>query len=214
MADSDPNLKEYHDRADVSARRIAKVYAETLLNAAQKQGQDQDVLEELGSLVRDVFEQDPRLEVLLSSAAIGRHARREAIQKVFGGRANRLFVNFLQVLNDHERLDLLRPILTAATQLYDERHRRLRVIVSSAVPLPDDLRQRLEENIRTHFHLEPVLVPQIDPKLLGGLKVRIGDMQYDGSVLSRLETLRDQILARSSHEIQSRRDRFSINEGN
>ena len=75
-AETDPNLKEYHDRADVSARRIAKVYAETLLNSAQKQGQEEAVLEELNSLVRDVFEKDPRLETLLSSAAMGRIARK------------------------------------------------------------------------------------------------------------------------------------------
>jgi F-type H+-transporting ATPase subunit delta len=209
---TEPSLKEFHDKADVSARRIAKVYAEALLDAATAQGQDGDVLAELDSLVRDVFEKEPRLETLLSSAAIGRHARHEALRKVFAGRASSAFTNFLQVLNDHERLNLLRPILSAAIDMYDERHQRLRVIVASAVALPDDIRQRLENGVRAHFHLEPVLIPRIDSALLGGLKVRIGDIQYDATVLNKLDTLRDQILARSSHEIQSRRDRFSTDE--
>ena len=209
---TEPSLQEYHDKADVSARRIAKVYAAALLNSAEKDGQAETVLAELDSLVRDVFERELQLEVLLSSAAIGRHARRASLQKIFGGRASTTFISFMQVLNDHERLGLLRPILAAASAMYDERHRRLRVLVSSAVPLPDDIRQRIENGVRTFFHLEPVLIPLLDPALLGGLKVRIGDMQFDGTVRNRLDNLRDQILARSSHEIQSRRDRFSTGE--
>jgi F-type H+-transporting ATPase subunit delta len=209
---TEPTPKEYHDRADVSARRIARVYATALLDTAEKQGQADTVLAELESLVRDVFEKEPRLEVLLSGAAVGRLARAAVLHKIFAGRASQLFTNFILVLNDHERLDLLRPILTAAIELNDQRRRRLRMLVFSAVPLPDEIRQRLENGVRTFFHLEPVLIPQVDPALLGGLKVRIGDMQYDASVRNRLDNLRDQILARSSHEIQSRRDRFSTGE--
>lgn len=208
----EPSPKEYHDKADVSARRIAKVYAEGLLNAAEKKGEADAVLAELDSLVRDVFEKEPRLEILLSSAAVGRHARHEALDKVFAGRATTTFANFLHVLNDHERLNLLRPILTAATELYDKRHRRMRVYVDTAVPMPDDIHQRLEAGLREHFHLEPVFIRRVDPALLGGFKIRIGDMQFDATVLNRLGLLRDQILARSSHEIQSRRDRFSTGE--
>jgi F0F1-type ATP synthase delta subunit len=101
---TEPSPKEYHDRADVSARRIAKVYATALLDSAQKEGQAEAVVAELESLVRDVFEKDPRLEMLLSSAAIGRHARHESLRKIFAGRASKTFLNFVQVLNDHERL--------------------------------------------------------------------------------------------------------------
>ncbi len=152
---TEPSPKEYHDKADVSARRIAKVYATALLDTADKQGQAETVLEELGSLVRDVFEKEPRLETLMSSAAIGRHARHDTLAKIFAARASDTFANFVQVLNDHERLNLLRPILSAATELYDQRHRRLRVFVTSAVPLSDEARQRLEAGVRKFFHLEP-----------------------------------------------------------
>ena len=59
------------------------------------------------------------------------------------------------------------------------------------------------------MRLEPILDLTLDPELLGGLIVRVGDWQYDGSVSGRLKTLRDHLIARSSHEIQSGRDRFS-----
>jgi F-type H+-transporting ATPase subunit delta len=204
-----PSAKEFHDKADVSARRIARVYAESLLNAAKNQGQEDEALAELDVLVRDIFPTQPRLETLLSSAALGRKARHDVIQTLFASRTTAAFTNFLQVLNDHERLDLLRPILTEAHALFDQRHGRLQVLVTSAVPLLDEVRRRLETSVRDYFHLEPVLKARVDPEVLGGLKVRIGDMLYDASVRSKLDNLRNQILASSSHEIQSRRDRFS-----
>jgi F-type H+-transporting ATPase subunit delta len=55
------------------------------------------------------------------------------------------------------------------------------------------------------------LQEQVDPDLLGGLIVRVGDWVYDASVRRELETLRSELIARSSHEIQSRRDQFSSN---
>ena len=56
---------------------------------------------------------------------------------------------------------------------------------------------------------EPVLELTVDPTLLGGLVVRVGDNLFDGSVRTRIDTLRKQLIERSSHEIQSGRDRFS-----
>ncbi len=199
---------------DVSARRIARVYAEALLNAAQKQGQADTVLEELDSLVKDVFNLDPRLEALFSGAAIGRHARADALAKVFQSRASDTFYRFLLVVNEHERLDLLRAILTEARDLHDERQRRLRVLVYSAVPISDEQKGAIEARVRERFELEPILVPILDPKLLGGLKIRVGDRQFDATVRARLDLLRQQLIARSSHEIQSGRDRYSTAVGN
>lgn len=205
--DSSPT-QEFHDKADVSAHRIAKVYAESLLNAAKSLNQEQAAMDELDSLVRDIFPKEPRLEVLLSSAAVGRKARKEAIERLFGT-ASVSFRQFLQVLNNHERLDLLRPILTEALDLFDQRHGRLRVEVTTAVPLPAETRTQLEKGVRESFNLEPILMAKVDPAVLGGMRVRIGDMLYDASIRSKLDNLRNQILSSSSHEIQSRRDSFS-----
>jgi len=206
--------KDIHLVADVSAQRVARVYAEALLQAADKEGQADAVLEELDSLIRDVFAAQPQFETLLSSAAAGRKARAEILRTVFADRASKLFYNFLLVVNDQDRLDLLRAILAAYQELNDERHRRIRVQVESAVPLPDDQRARLQERIRETFHLEPIVQAKVDAGLLGGLRVHVGDWLYDASVRTRLEKIRKQIIAGSSHEIQSQRDRFSIAEGN
>jgi F-type H+-transporting ATPase subunit delta len=203
------NNSQHQDEGDVGTQRLARVYATALLDAAgQQEGQVAVVLEELDSLIDDVFGHHPHLEVLFSGAAVGRTVRRQALEKAFGGRASDLFFRFLLVLNDHERLALVRPIRAAARALDNERQRRVPVQVWTAVPLDDNEKHKLAASVRQRFHLEPLLQTHVDAALLGGLKVRVGDVQIDATVRTRLDNLRTQILARSSYEIQSRRDRF------
>ena len=193
--------------ADVTVQRLASIYAEALLNAAGEQLPQ--VLEEIDSLIDDIFKNDHRLEALLAGAAVGRKTREEAIRKTFKGRASDVFFKFLLVLNDHDRLDLIRPIRRAAHELSDERSRRLRVHVSSAIELTEEFQARIRNQVKEFFNLEPVLVLHVEPALLGGLKLRIADKVYDATVRTRIDNLRNQLIARSSHEIQSRRDHFS-----
>jgi F-type H+-transporting ATPase subunit delta len=195
--------------ADVSAQRLAAIYAEALLNAAEAAHQVAQVLEETDSLIDDVANKNQKLGALFIGGAVGRKTRRIAIEKAFAARASETFYKFLLVLNDHERLDLVRPIRKALHELHDERARRLRVQLYSAVPLSEEQKQRILKAVHDYFKLEPVLESHVNPALLGGLKVRIGDRVFDGTVSTRIENLRNQLIARSSHEIQSGRDRFS-----
>jgi F-type H+-transporting ATPase subunit delta len=198
---------------DVGTQRVAKVYAEAILRAAQAQGQADEMQEGLDELVKDVLDAEPRLETFLSSGAIGKHAKAQVLRTAFAGRASDVFVHTLLVLNDHERLDLLRPIRAAYHELRDRQAGRMHVLVRSAVPLPEDQRDRLVQELRETFHKEPLLETQVDHELLGGIIVRVGDWLYDHSVRTQLESIRNQIIARSSYEIQSGRDRFSSRNG-
>jgi F-type H+-transporting ATPase subunit delta len=199
---------------DVGTERIAHVYAEAWLSTAESHGQADALLDELNSLTTDVFRTDPLFEAFLSSSAIDRHTKANALRNAFGTRASALFLNGLLVLNDHERLGLLRAIAGAYRELRDQRAGRVHVEVRSAIPLPDDQRDRLLQRLRETLHKEPVLEASVEPELLGGLVVQVGDWLYDHSVRTQLETIRNQLIARSSYEIQSGRDRFSTESGN
>jgi F-type H+-transporting ATPase subunit delta len=145
---------------------------------------------------------------LIAGSAVGRTAKDEVIKKAFQGRSSDLFLNFLLVLNHHDRLDLLRPILSGLHRIDDERKNRVRVHVRSAVPLTDEQRERLITQLRRDLQADPTLDARVDPSLIGGMVVRMGDYVYDASIRTRLETIRKQLIERSSHEIQSGRDRF------
>jgi len=194
--------------ADVGIQRLARVYAGALVAAADKQNVAlQALLDELDSLVDDVLRREPQIGVLFSGAAVGRHARRAVIEKAFQGRVSDILYRFLLVLNEHERLELLPAIRHALRQLDNERRHLVPVQVWTAVPMTDSEKDRVADSVRKRFQLEPVLSAHVDPDLLGGVKIRIGDQQIDDTVRTRLDNLRNQIIARSSYEIQSRRDR-------
>ena len=80
--------------------------------------------------------------------------------------------------------------------------------VTTAAPVDDALAERIVKTVRPLLDGEPVLKRAVDPKLIGGIVVRVGDTVYDGSIASQLKNVRQQMIDRSAHEIQSRRDRF------
>jgi F-type H+-transporting ATPase subunit delta len=191
------------------AARIARTYAEALLAEAEKRNAAEEVLEELRALREEVAGKDPLIASFFLGGVVGRDRRADALRKSFEGRVSDLFLNFLLVLNNHDRLELLRPVETSFRSLLEQRQGKVRVSVASAVPLPDDQREVLVSRLRKLLDKEPVLDESVDPDLLGGLVVQVGDFRFDGSVRTQLESLRHQLIERSSHEIQAGRDRFS-----
>jgi F-type H+-transporting ATPase subunit delta len=210
------DLKELVQQAqpDVSERQLARIYGEALLNAAEGQNSAPEVLGELRDLVAEVHRRDPYVLAFFTSGVIGKERREAAIRGAFENRSHPLVVNMLLVLNDHDRLQLFRTIVEEMQKLDDLRRRHFRVQVRSVVPLAQDQEQRLVDDLRRVFKMEPVLDQVLDPDLLGGMTVRIADRILDGSVRTQLVNLRKQLREMSSHEIQSRRDRFSAPEGN
>lgn len=197
---------------DVDALRIARVYARALLNVAIKIDKVDEFQQAFDSLFGNPLVQEPGqadLAKLLVHAGIPLAKREAAISRAFDGKVHEKFLNFLLVLNKHGRLDLLRPVAAEYRGLRDDYHRRVRVLVTSAVPLSDEQREHVKKIAESHFHLQPVLVEQIDPDLLGGIQLQVKDLLLDLSLRARLEGIKKQMIERSTHEIQRRRDRLS-----
>ena len=207
MTEATEHQAEIH--ADASARRVARVYAEALLNEAQSKNLADEILAELQELTGFDREANPVVRSFFLGGVIGRGTRDAAIEKAFRGRANDLLTNFLLVLNDHDRVELLWPIAEIYRDILEERTGQVRVQVRTAVPFPDDQRERLVKLLRESTRREPVLELTVDPNLIGGIVVQVGDYLYDASVKTRLDTIQRTLFESSSYAIQSGRDRFS-----
>jgi F-type H+-transporting ATPase subunit delta len=192
-----------------SERRVAKVYAEALLRVAEERGQAEDVGRELQALVTDVYNRSPDVEATLASPVVKRSAKAPVLEHAFKNNVSDLLFNFLNVLNGKDRLMLVRHVAAAYRDALDERAKRVRVSVRSAVPLTDEQTEQLKQTIGRATGLDPVIQPRVDESLLGGMVVQVGDQVFDSSVRYRIEAIRNQLLARSSYEIQAGRDRFS-----
>lgn len=193
---------------DVRVEHVAAIYAEALLGAAQSAGQADAVLDELDDLVADVLDPSPQFERVLAFGLISPEEKAGILDRVLGGRASPTMLNFLKVLARHGRLDLLRAIHRQARPLHDRFHGRVAVQVRTAAPVDEQLSARIVQAIRPLVDGEPVLKQAVDPELIGGILVRVGDTVYDGSIAAQLRMVRQQMIDRSAHEIQSRRDRF------
>ena len=194
---------------DTSVVQIAKIYAVALYDAAANGNQLDAVIEEYESFVSDVLGKNPEFERALRSTIIGRGEKSATIRRVFEKRASQIFLNFLLVLNEHGRLNVLRPVLDTVRTIRDQRLGRVPVEVRAAVPLDPADEKALRDRLTAVIVGQPVIHTEIEPALLGGLVIRVGDTVYDGSVRTRLRRLREQLLQRSTHEIQSRRDQLS-----
>jgi F-type H+-transporting ATPase subunit delta len=192
-----------------SERRIGRAYAEALLAVAEKRGQAEDVGRELRDLVTEVYARDPEFEATLASPVVKRSAKVPVLEHAFKNNVSEPVFNLLNVLNAKDRLSLVRHVAAAFGGLLDERAKRVRVSVRSAVPLTDEQTEQLKTAIAQATGLDPVIRPQVDESLLGGMIVQVGDQVFDSSVRNRIEAIRTQLLARSSYEIQTGRDRFS-----
>jgi F-type H+-transporting ATPase subunit delta len=191
------------------AGRLARTYAEALLEVAGRRGEADAVADELDSLLKDVFPNVPGLEAFLDTPAVSRAAKDEALRKVFGDRATPLFLDFLRLLNRKDRLGILRLVAVAYRALRDKKANRQRVLVETAARLDDAQKKALRDTLAAALNKTPVLVVRENPALIGGLVVHVGDKVYDTSVRSKLQAVRHTLLVRGSHAIQSGRDRFS-----
>jgi F-type H+-transporting ATPase subunit delta len=199
---------------DPRVQSVARVYAVGLLDAAARDGAVDGVLEELGSLVDDVLSPNPDFEQLLCTGLTTQEDKLRLIEKVLASRGSPLLVNLLNVLAKHERLDVLRAVRAVAVREQEQRQGRVRVKVTSAAALSDSAVESLRQQLSQALSADPILEPVVDPQLLGGLVIRIGDTVYDGSVRNRLRQLRGKLRQRCLNEVQRGRDRFSHPAGN
>jgi F-type H+-transporting ATPase subunit delta len=203
-----PETQDAPFDAAAGRSRLARVYAEALYAAAAKRQQADAVGDELEAFARDVVAKNSKVEAFLASAAVGRKAKAPLLAKATDGRASDVFRNFLGVLNQHDRLGLIRSIAAAYRDMRDQLAGRARIKVRAAAPLPDDQQAALKTALGKMLNKEPVLDVHVEPDLLGGMIVQVGDTVYDTTIRTRMAALRTQLLARGSYEIQSRRDRF------
>ncbi|QDT53578.1 ATP synthase subunit delta [Caulifigura coniformis] len=202
-----------HVLEDPSSKAVARVYAVAYLDAAAGAG-EQNPVEELDSFRVDVLSRNPAFEELLSSRAVGADEKAALLDRTVVPRASQFFGNFLKVLARHERLDLIPYIAEEVRAEHERRTNQKRVEVRSALPLTEAQLTEITDRLRSQMNFEPIVRSSVDPTLLGGVIIRIGDTVYDSSLRTRIGVLRNRLRERYLNEIQSGRNRFSSAEGN
>jgi len=186
---------------------IAEIYARSLLDLAAEQGVADDIGEEFSSLI-DYMAQDPDFARFLTGPSVDDDARRRSLDRIFQGKMSDLLLGTLHVLNSRSRCELVPAVHEQYQHLLEELRGQVDVYVTSAVPLSEQLTTQLQQQISAYIEKQAVLVVEVDPDILGGLVVRIGDRQIDASVKSRIDGLRRAFRERASREIHAGKHRL------
>lgn len=170
--------------------KVAGRYAEALLGASG------DQLDTIGvdlAQVEAVVEASPELRQVLTHPEIPLDRKLALVDRVFEKQVAGPVLAFLRVLVNHQRFEALPAIIDQFRQLADAAQRRVRAYVTSAVPLTAEEESRLTAALTRLTKLHVELVAAVDPAVLAGLAVRIGDRVIDGTARQRLETIRQQL---------------------
>src|SRR5512132_4192327 len=170
---------------------IAEVYSRALFEAAKDNDVVDRIHEELGQ-VDDALREDPELRLFFFSPYFTSDEKKEAVGRVVEGADERL-VNFLELLAERHRMPLLPRIRRRLDALWAEENRLLPVSVTSAIELDESLVEEIGRRIEDQTGRRVELSSNVDPDVLGGLVVRVGNMVLDASVRNRLEQLRKQV---------------------
>jgi F-type H+-transporting ATPase subunit delta len=172
---------------------IARVYAEALFEAARDHDKLDAMHDELDQFA-DAVAENRDLQVFLFSPYFSTEEKREGIQRVVVD-ADPELVNFLELLIEKHRMPAIFRIREQFDDLWAEANKRLEVTLTSAVELDPQIVERVGKEIERQTDRKIDLRSEVDEKILGGLRLRVGNMVLDASLRSKLERLRKEVAA-------------------
>ena len=193
---------------DVVEEQVAQVYAQAFLGIANQAGDTAGLVEELVSVVHDVLDRFAALEEALSSLLVGHAEKERLLDRVFSNQAAPEVLNFLKVLSAHGRLDILRTVVRSVNSQYSKQIGKVEVDLQVAEEMGDALTSEFVRVLRDSIGAEPELKIRIDPTLIAGFVVKVGDTVYDGSIKTRFEHARKAMVSRAVEGIETHPELF------
>ncbi len=172
----------------MSGNRAAIRYAKATLEHAIEEKADAAVnadMEQIAATIAGSAE----LRLVLESPVIKAEDKNNALLEIFSG-ANGITKGLIQTLLGNKRISLLQEVALKYSDLYRELKGERRAIVTTAVPLSGDLEKKILETVTRATGNQVSLENRVDPDIIGGFVLRIGDTRYDASIASKLNGLK------------------------
>ena len=170
---------------------IAAVYARSLFEVAQEQDKLDLVREQLGQFA-DALEQTRELQVFFFSPYFSTAEKEDGLDRAVSGGDDAL-INFLKLLIENHRTPVVFRIRREYDRLWEEENKLLPVRITSAVELDSGTVSQIGDKIAEQTGRKVDLSSEVDPDILGGIVVRVGNSILDASIRNRLENLRKQV---------------------
>ena len=192
---------------DTDKQQLGDVYAKAFLGFAQSSGKLDDLVDELGQ-VTGVFDELPKFRQALESPRIDAADKTAMLDKAFKGKCSKECLNFLKLLVQRGRFDCLSAILGSTIKAHDELAGRVRATLTTAGPIDDKVRDSVAKKLSSILGKEVNLSCSVDPDIIGGMVVRVGDTVYDGSVVNQLKQVRKRAVQSAVDAFREKLDKF------
>ncbi len=170
---------------------IARVYARSLFEVAQEADELDLVREQLGEFA-DALDENRELTVYFFSPYFSPTEKKEGLGRLLDD-ADDILVNVLELLIEKHRMPIIFRLRRELDRLWEEENKLLPVQITSAVELEAATVERIGEEIGEQTGRKVNLVASVDPDVLGGIVLRVGNSILDASIRTRLENLRKQV---------------------
>jgi len=182
---------------------IGAVYAQAIINEAQKLNALPEITEDVRGLGQ-LLEDNKAFLAFTKAVMIDEDERIAAVDKIFAGRVHPLILSLLNSLARRERFMFLPSVTKALEHILKKMTGHVDVEIVSARELNPDLLNRLQQSLAKDAGGVPDLKVSVNPALIGGMTVRIGDTLIDGSVATQLEKIEEQLKRRGVSQLQGK----------
>jgi len=170
---------------------IASVYARSLFEVAKDEDKLDVVREQLGQFA-DALAEDRELQVFFFSPYFSTDEKKDGLGKVIEG-AEPAIVNFFELLVEKHRMPVIFRIRRTYDELWEHENKLLPVTITSAIELDEDTARRIGDQIGEQTGQRVELTKTVDPDIIGGLVLRVGNSILDASIRNRLDNLRKNV---------------------
>lgn len=175
----------------MSGSRAAVRYAKAVLSFAIEQSKEVQVNSDM-LLVAKTIDENNDLNSLLSSPILKSDIKKLALKGIFTSKISDLSIGLIDLLVDNKRLPILKDVAKKYTILFDELKGIEVAKVTTAIPLTADLKKQVLGKVKEITGKEATIENNVNPDIIGGFILRIGDVQYDASVANKLQVLKRQ----------------------
>ncbi|MGI6685657.1 MAG: ATP synthase F1 subunit delta [Bacillota bacterium] len=173
-------------------KTIARRYAQAIFEIAREKNAVDKFGEDLKSIVQ-LIEENEDIKKIVYGRLVPIEAKKEILGIIISPETDQMMVNFIYLVLDKAREQYLTGIVDAYLQLAAEEKKILPAEVLSAIPLTEDQVLRLEDKFSEITGQRVKAEIRVEPQLLGGITVRIGDIVYDGSISKKLDLLKEHL---------------------
>jgi ATP synthase F1 delta subunit len=167
---------------------LAQVYGRSLFEVAREQGKLDELREQLGQFA-DAVSENHDLAVFFFSPYFSTQEKQDALERMLDG-ADQALLNFLALLIENHRMPVIFRIRQEYERLWNEENKTLSVEITSAIALDEQTTESLGKTIGERAGRKVTLAARVDPDILGGIIIRVGNSILDASIRNRLEQLR------------------------